>query len=147
MRPILAALLLALSAAAHAQTWLTASLGSYHFARKDYCEVNPGVGFEHAIAADLRFIAGSYQNSYCRASSYLGASYVPLRLGAWRAGAALLAVTGYEVDRKTKKDKLIIVPLPTLAYEGARLGVNLVMLPPREDFKGGIGLQLKVRFW
>lgn len=147
MRPILAALLICSSAAALADgTWLTASLGSYHVDRNDYCEINPGVGLEHGLGRDVRFITGSYQNSLCKPSSYLGASYMPLALrGGLRAGAAVIAATGYQVDRDTKRDKPVFAVLPTLAYEGRRYGVNLVLMPPFDEFKGAIGVVVKLR--
>ena len=129
-----------------AESFLVASVGSYHFKRKDYCEVNPGVGFEHSILKDTRLVAGTYQNSLCNPSNYIGLSWAPLRFENWRLGVAAIAITGYEDDKKKRADKVIVVPLPTLSYEGRRWGANLVVIPPYEDFRGGGGLQLKVRF-
>jgi hypothetical protein len=146
MKLALALLLSLHGACAIAETWLTASLGSYHFDRNGYCEVNPGVGMEHSIGLDVRLIAGSYQNSYCRPSSYLGASWMPVRFLGVRFGAAVAGVTGYAIDKSSKKDRMAWAALPVLAWEGKRRGVNLVLLPPHEEFKGGVGLQLKLRF-
>lgn len=144
---VIAALLVCACVPAVAQTWLTASIASYHFERGDYCELNPGVGFEHRIRGELRFVAGGYQNSYCRASSYAGASWMPIGFGELRAGAALIAVSGYELElkRDAKKDRLIVAPLPTLAWEGRRHGVNLVLLPPHDGFRGALGVVVKAK--
>lgn len=145
MRAMLAAILLSFCSGALAQTWLTASLASYHFERRGYCEINPGIGLEHEISRTARFLAGSYQNSFCRSSAYVGASYMPISFSGLRAGVALTGVTGYETDKNAKRDRMIWAALPAIAYEGKRRGVNLVLVPPYTDFKGAIGLQVKVR--
>jgi hypothetical protein len=128
-----------------AETFLTASVASYHFKRADYCEVNPGIGFEHG-SDKWRFVAGTYQNSLCNPSNYIGVSYSPLKLGNWRIGTALLAITGYEEEKKKRGERVVIAPLPLLSYEGQTFGFNLVVIPPYDDFRGALGLQAKVRF-
>ena len=60
MRSAIFALLLAYSVFANAdQLWLVGTIGSYHVERKDYCEWNPGVGFEYG-GEQVRFVAGTY---------------------------------------------------------------------------------------
>lgn len=143
MKLVICILLLCACAAARADTWLTASVASYHFERKGYCEVNPGVGFEREISTTVRFIGGVYHNSLCRASTYVGASWMPLEITTrLRLGLGAIAVTGYQVDRRTQGSKVLPAVLPTFKYERGRGGFNLVVLPPFDDFKGGLGLQV-----
>ena len=147
MKTLLCAFCLLYATCVHAETWLSASIASYHIKRGDYCEVNPGIGFEQSIFKDTRFVAGTYQNSLCNVSNYVGLSWAPLKFGNWRLGVATIAITGYEDDKKKKKgDEVIFAPLPMLSYEGRRFGINLAVIPPYADFGGAIGLQGKVRF-
>lgn len=127
---------------AAAESWLVGTVGSYHVERKDYCEVNSGVGFEHGDR--VRFVAGTYHNSLCDTSNYVGVAWFPLQSANWRLGTALLAITGY--DKGERSERATIAPLPTLAYEGRRFGANLILIPPYDDFKGALGLQIKWRF-
>ena len=144
MRSLLALLLL-LSFAAHAETWGVASLFSYHFERsKDYCEVNPGAGFEHG--KDVRLVAGVYQNSLCEVSTYAGVSWTPIKVWKIQAGVAVIAVTGYEADKKKEADKVAIIPLPVVTLEGRKWGLNIAVIPPYQDFRGALGVQAKFKF-
>jgi hypothetical protein len=128
----------------YAETFLVATIGSHHFDRdKGYCELNPGIGFEHG-SRTTRLVAGVYQNSLCLPSQYVGVSWSPLVSGAWSAGVALIAVTGYEKNKRGTE--ALLAPLPTISYEGRNFGVNFIVIPPYDDFSGAIGLQLKVRF-
>jgi hypothetical protein len=131
------------------ETWLVGSVGSYHFEReKKYCEFNPGIGIEHAVAENTRVVVGQYTNSFCRPSAYLGVSYAALTYGHFKLGAAIIAVTGYE--KTAKKDnqaqEIMLAPLGVLAYERGRYGANIILAPPHGEFSGALGLQLKVRF-
>ena len=127
------------------ETWGVASLFSYHVERsKDYCEVNPGAGFEHG--GDVRLVAGVYQNSLCEVSTYAGFSWTPIKVWKLKAGVAVIALTGYEEDKRKEADKVAIVPLPVVTLEGSRWGVNLAVIPPYQDFKGAIGFQVKFAF-
>lgn len=148
MKPVLlAVLLLWPQIGAASETWLTASLGSYHFQRgQGYCEVNPGTGYERGER--LRFVAGVFQNSNCRTSTYIGLSYSFVQWGSFSLGGALAAFTGYDKVSKEKQreDKVIFAPLPVVSYEASRWGLNLIVLPPHDDFKGGVGVQVKWRF-
>jgi hypothetical protein len=142
VRGLLATLLL-LPAVASAETWLVGTIGSYHLERdKQYCEVNPGVGIEHGDK--YRFVAGTYHNSLCQNSNYVGISATFVEVIGLKFGTALLAITGYQ---KTKRgSEAVFAPLPFVSWEGKRLGVNVALIPPYDDFKGALGLQLKVRF-
>ena len=126
-----------------ADTWLVASIGSYHVQRdKQYCELNPGVGIEHGDK--WRLLAGTYHNSLCATSNYAGVSYTFVEAWGLKFGTALLAITGYEKSKRGTE--AVIAPLPFVSLEGKRLGANLVLIPPYDDFKGALGLQVKVRF-
>lgn len=134
------------SGTANAESWLVASIASYHVKRGDYCEVNPGIGFEQSILKDTRLVAGTYQNSLCHPSNYIGVSWTPFTFANWRGGAAFIAITGYEENKAKRGSKVLFAPLPTLSYEGARWGANFIILPPYREFHGALGLQVKFRF-
>jgi hypothetical protein len=59
-------------------------------------------------------------------------------------GTALLAITGYEKSKRGTE--AVIAPLPFVSWEGKQFGVNVALIPPYDDFKGALGLQVKVRF-
>ena len=150
MRSALFALLLAYSVFANAdQLWAVGTVGSYHVENNGYCQFNPGVGVEYG-GEKVRFVAGTYQNSLCYNSNYVGVSYAPLKLGNWKAGAALLGVTGYKtkVDKHTGKfsDDPAFAPLPFISYERRHWGLNILVIPPFDDFAGALGFQAKFRF-
>lgn len=137
--------------AVETMTAITATGWSYHFDRKkDRCEFNPGIGLEHG--RDLRWHFGIYSNSDCRFSGYGGPSYSRAIAGNWRAGVALLGVTGYHKEKKINgkvehENKVILAPILVLAYEGKKRGVNIGYVPPYGDDNGVIFVQLKVLRW
>ena len=142
MRSLLAAILL-IPSLVYADTWLVASIGSYHVQRdRQYCELNPGVGIEHGDR--WRLVAGTYHNSLCATSNYAGVSYTFAEVWSLKFGTALLAITGYEKSKRGTE--AVIAPLPFVAWEGKRLGVNVALIPPYDGFRGAIGIQAKVRF-
>jgi hypothetical protein len=131
------------------QLWAVGTVGSYHVENNGYCQFNPGVGVEYG-GEKVRFVAGTYQNSLCYNSNYVGVSYAPLKLGDFKFGAALLGVTGYKVkvDRRSGKfsDDPAFAPLPFISYERRHFGVNVLVIPPFDDFSGALGFQIKFRF-
>lgn len=170
MRLEIASLLLIVAAAAVGNcraedtvTALTASVASYHVNRSgDHCEVNPGVGLEHG-STWLRGLAGLYHNSNCRPSGYIGLSAAARVWGGWRAGAAVLALTGYHSEKRVngetvRRDKTLVAPALVAVWEGTHRGVNIGFIPPArwagvkpkdddEEFKGLVFLQVKVLKW
>ena len=83
---------------ASAQSYLVATLGSYHFDReKKYKEGldNFGLGLEHRFSDDWAISAGYYRNSFDRHTNYLLAAYTPLQYSGWRLGGVVGGVTGY----------------------------------------------------
>ncbi|HEY2931177.1 MAG TPA: hypothetical protein VGK99_05475 [Acidobacteriota bacterium] len=146
---VLALSTLAISNSVAAETWLVGSIASYHLQRdKDYCEFNPGIGVEHDIAKNTRAVIGQYNNSFCLPSAYLGISYTPLTLGNFRLGSAFIAVSGYgdAIKKKNEQQDILLAPLGVISYERGKYGVNLVLVPPHGDFKGAMGVQVKVKF-
>jgi len=132
-----------ISRPACADTWLVATVASYHSNRDiEHNERNWGLGIEHDLSDTWRLTAGHYRNSYWRDSSYVGALWMPLVYGRVRVGVLLGAVTGY--------DRLVgpFAPtvLPTLMYEGKQWGANLGVMPSPERGVGVLGLQIKRRF-
>jgi hypothetical protein len=130
------------------QVWVNGGLLSYHFNRnKDYRERNWGVGAEAILATDHAVILGTYLNSENRRSDYLGYQWRPLH---WQsqgvdvsAGVALSLIDGYPT---MNNDGWFLAPIPLLAIEGKRVGVNLILVP---NFSRGAALaaQLKLKVW
>jgi opacity protein-like surface antigen len=130
------------------QLWLNAGLFSYHFNRdRDYRERNWGLGAEAIVAPDHVLLLGTYLNSDNARSHYAGYQWRPLH---WQplgvnvsAGLAVTAIDGYAT---TNNGDWFLAPIPTLAIEGRRFGVNLILVP---NFKHGAALaaQLKLKVW
>jgi hypothetical protein len=139
------ALLLALACApTAAETWLVASVASYHVNRAiDHNERNPGLGIEQDIGWGVRAVAGAYENSEYRRTVYAGVLAAPLELGRFRVGATFGLATGYA--EQCGRDPCAVV-VPTVTYELGRFGVNALIAPPSRNNRGVIGLQVKVRF-
>lgn len=138
MRRVVLAALLAISAPCYADTWLVASVTSFHQERGRYNEFNPGIGGEYG-GDTWRAVAGAYLNSLSRETKYAGVSYTPLHFGRVSVGSTVILATGYSAG-------ISILPLPVVAYEGRRYGANLIIVPPREGKGGVLGLQLKKKF-
>jgi hypothetical protein len=130
------------------QVWVNGGLLSYHFNRNnDYREKNWGLGAEAVLALDHAVILGTYLNSENRRSDYLGYQWRPLH---WQplgvdvsAGVALSLIDGYPT---MNNGGWFLAPLPVLAIEGKRIGVNLILVP---NFNRGAALaaQLKLKVW
>lgn len=136
MRTALIALALLASMPARADTWIVASLGSYHLERRGQNEKNLGLGAERTFGENWRVVAGAYENSSSDTSVYAGAVYAPWRLGPARVGVLAAALSGYE-------DKPAALIAPSALIEGRRFGLNAGFIPAA----GGVFfLQLKVRW-
>jgi hypothetical protein len=130
------------------QVWLNGGLFSYHLHRdRGYREKNWGLGAEAILAPDHALLLGTYLNSENGRSHYAGYQWRPLH---WQplsldvsAGVAVTAIDGYQT---TNNGGWFVAPIPTMAIEGRRFGVNLVFVP---NFKQGpaIAAQLKLRVW
>lgn len=130
------------------QVWVNPGVFAYHLDRsKDYRERNWGIGAEALFAADHGAILGNYINSENSRSDYLGYEWRPLH---WRpdgvavsAGVAATLIDGYP---SVNGRGWFFAPVPVLAVEGNRFGVNFVFIP---NVKHGsaLALQLKLRVW
>ena len=124
-----------------ADTWLVATLASYHTDRDvDHCERNPGLGVEVDVAPRWRAAGGFYLNSYCKQTVYTGAVRNLANDGKWHFGVLLGGVTGYDAG-------ITPVIMPVFSYEEKRWGVNIGVMPALDaKIIGIVGLQLKARF-
>lgn len=144
--------LLLLISSAHAETFLTVPLISYHFNDSaDHCEANFGLGMETDVARGVRFHAGGFQNSNCRPSTYVAMSQQLLAYKRWQLGLALGGFTGYHKEKKVNgetqyRDKIILAPLLAIAYEKKTWGFNIIGVPPKDDFRGSVGIVWKKPF-
>jgi hypothetical protein len=130
------------------QVWINGGLLSYHLKRNsDYRERNWGLGAEAILAPDHAVMLGTYLNSENRRSNYLGYQWRPLH---WQpqgvdvsAGVAVSAIDGYPA---TNNGGWFLAPMPVLAIEGKRVGVNLILIP---NLSQGMALaaQLKLKIW
>ena len=125
------------SSAPH-RDWLTLSGVSHHFQpdRRDWREVNPGIGMEREFTGTPWVAsAGYFRNSYDRNTFYLGGRWMPLAAGPFRFGAFGLLATGYPSP---------ILVLPAASAQIGRVGANLVALPNLPGYSGYVGLQLRI---
>ncbi len=124
---------------AAASDWLVLSGLSHHFQdRRDWREVNPGVGFERDVAegpyGPWTFSAGYLRNSYDRHSVYLGGRWTPLALGPLRVGAFGLLASGYPSP---------VLVLPTVVIENRHVGANILAVPNLPGYSGYVGVQVR----
>lgn len=136
--PALAVVLLSPPAAA--SDWLVVSGLSHHFQqRRDWREVNPGLGFERdhrdGPYGPWTFSMGYLRNSYDRPSLYVGGRWTPLALGALRVGAFGLLASGYPSP---------VLLLPAITAEGRRFGINLLAVPNLPGYSGYVGAQVRI---
>ena len=138
-RAALASALVAPSATAGASDWLVLSGLSHHFQeRRDWREVNPGLGFERDMPAGpygpWTLSAGFLRNSYDRNSVYFGGRWTPLALGPARFGFFGLVANGYPSP---------VLVLPTIAVDLGRVGANILAVPNLPGHSGYVGIQVR----
>jgi hypothetical protein len=132
------------------QVWINPGFFSWHFDRsKDFREDNWGVGVEVVLAPDHAVMAGNFINSDGERSRYAAYQWRPLHWRPWdidvSAGIALGAFDGYP---NVNAGGWFIAPLPILAIEGKRLGLNLSIVPTIDDrIHGAVVVQIKLRVW
>lgn len=122
--------------------WWVVSVASHHYgpgSHKDYEQRNWGLGCEHGVAKDVRFVAGVYRNSIRIDSQYVGFSWSPLRWGPVALGTVAAMVSGYEREP-------VKAIFPVVSIEGRHLGANVLVVPPTNANVGAIGLQAKFRW-
>lgn len=127
---------------AHADTWLSSTVTSYHFDRSvKHNEFNAGLGLERGTK-DARLVAGFYDNSNHHLSLYAGGVYTPLEVGPANVGLMAGGVNGYGVN--PRKWWLLVAPVVSVTDE--RFGINLIGAPKMLKHEGVIALQIKVKF-
>ena len=124
------------------ETWMVATVRSYHYERgvSGRCEDNYGLGIEHHIGSDYSLSAGEYKNSFCDRSYYVGGGWFPIHQGNWHFGTNLGVVTGYE--RHDPAGFLVL----GATYQAKDWGVNIGVVPSRDRPFTVIGLQVKRKF-
>lgn len=121
-----------------AETWLTATVASYHHNReRGYNERNFGLGLERKLEENWSAIGGWYRNSYDNTSIYAGTAWMPIHRGYFHFGIAGGAVTGYS-------HVIGAFAFPTVAVQGKQVGMNIAIVPSLNRPFSVIGLQLKV---
>lgn len=132
------------------RVWISPGIYAQHFDRSKHLRNdNPGLGVEVALARDHTLMGGSYINSNRTRTCYGAYEWRPLH---WRiagldvgAGVALGAFDGYPNYRH---GGWFVAPLPILAIEGTRFGVNLSVIPTiRNRLDGALAVQVKLRVW
>ena len=120
-------------AKALSQTYLVATLTSFHFDRsKQYNESNGGIGLEQRFNERWAVSAGFFRNSFDRHTNYIFAGYTPFQVSDWRVGAVMGGVTGYENGVSPW-----LTGIATRDY--GRIGLNVVFSA------AGIALQVKLK--
>ena len=140
----------AVDAWAEPQVWLTPGIYSLHFDRdKDLRDDNIGPGVELVMAPEHAVSAGTFINSNRERSRYVAYAWRPLRGELRGIDVALGAVAGaFDGYPNYRDGGWFVAPLPLLAIEGRRLGVNLSVIPTiRDRLDGAIAIQLKLRVW
>lgn len=134
------ALLLAFALTSAAQDWIVTNGLAYHFEKgKDYNWATAGVGFEKQLREGVRAVGGFYLNSHREWSTYLGGAWLPIAVGAWKAGVLGGGATGYGRP---------VTPVGglVLSYELRSYGFNAVFIPPVASTGGVLWLQAKTRW-
>jgi len=142
MKKLTVALLVAAAPAAFAGVWINPGFYSYHLERdKGFNNVNTGLGVEASITDTYSVTAGFFKNSDRETSRYVGVYAMPFKIGAFKAGAAIGAFDGYPKMRDGGWFPAIV---PTVAFEGKQLGLNVSFIPTIGDkLHGAVTFQLK----
>jgi hypothetical protein len=147
---LLLALCVAIDAQADPQVWINPGIYSLHFDRdKDLRDDNIGLGVELVLAPEHAVSAGTFINSNRERSRYVAYAWRPLRWELRGVDVALGVVAGAFHGYPNYRDGgWFLAPLPLLAVEGRRLGLNLSVIPTiRNRLDGAIAIQLKLRVW
>jgi hypothetical protein len=145
MKKLCMALAIAAAApAALADVWVNPGFYSYHLQRdKGFNNVNTGLGFEAPLSSTYSATAGFFHNSDRETSRYVGLYAMPVQIGAFKAGAAIGAFDGYP---KMRDGGWFPAVIPTVAFEGSHLGLNVSFIPTVGDkLHGAVTFQLKYK--
>jgi hypothetical protein len=132
------------------QLWLNPGIYSYHFDRgANYRDNNIGLGAELLLTQNHALLAGSFINSDRARTHYAGYQWRPLH---WQPGAIVVSagvvVAAFDGYPRYRDGGWFVAPLPTLAVEGRRFGLNVALVPTiAERVHGAISFQVKLRVW
>jgi hypothetical protein len=142
MKNLLTALIVMAAPAAWADLWVNPGFYSYHFQRdKGFNNVNTGLGFETTLTEKYALTAGVFENSDRETSRYVGVYAMPFKIAGFKAGAAIGAFDGYP---KMRNGGWFPAAIPTVAFEGRQLGLNVSFIPTIGDrLHGALTFQVK----
>ena len=132
------------------QVWINPGIYSRHFDRNtQFREDNIGLGAEILFALDHALMGGTFINSQRARTQYGAYQWRPLH---WQpagvdvsAGVIVGAFDGYP---RYREGAWFIAPMPILAIEGKRIGVNFSIVPSLKDrLDGAVAVQIKLRVW
>ena len=147
---LLALLLVGGVAEAETQLWVNLGVYSVHFDRsKDLRENNVGFGVEAVLTPRHSAGVGTFINSNRERSRYVAYAWRPWQ---WNVGSvhvlAGVIVGAFDGYPRYRDGGWFVAPLPLVAVEGRRLGVNLSLVPTvRDRLDGAIAIQVKLRVW
>ena len=141
---LIALAVVAAAPVALADVWVNPGFYSYHLQRDHgFNNVNTGLGFEASLTDTYSVTGGFFHNSDRETSRYVGLYVMPFKLGAVKAGAAIGAFDGYPKMRDGGWFPAIV---PTVAFEGPRLGLNVSLIPTIGDkLHGAVTFQIKYK--
>jgi len=132
------------------QVWINPGIYSRHFDRSTHFrEDNVGLGAEVVLAPDHAVMGGSFINSQRARTRYGAYQWRPLH---WQYGdtsvSAGIIVGAFDGYPRYREGAWFIAPMPVLAIEGKRVGVNLSIIPSIKDrVDGAVAVQIKLRVW
>lgn len=132
------------------EVWLNPGIFSYHFNRdRNLREDNIGFGAEVHLNPRHVLMVGTYINSDRDRTRYAAYQWRPLH---WQpmgidlsAGVLIGVFDGYP---QMRGGGWFVAPLPVLALEGRRVGMNFAVIPTISDHvQGAVAVQVKLRVW
>lgn len=127
------------------EVWINVGGFSRHFSRGNgYNENNLGLGVEYRTGADLSYMAGAYDNSVRKTTSYVAVNWQPWTVGPIKLGGTLGVMNGYP---SLAKGGVFFAALPMATWEGKRFGVNVGIIPSMGKVEGAVIVQFKLRVY
>lgn len=127
------------------EVWLNVGGFSRHFARnKGYNENNLGLGAEYRTSPEVSYMAGAYDNSMRKTTTYAAVNWQPWSVGPIKLGATLGVMDGYP---SMAKGGTFFAALPMATWEGKRFGINVGVIPSVGKIDGAVIVQFKVRVY
>lgn len=125
------------------EVWVNVGGFSRHFHRdRGYNENNIGLGVELRTSPELSFMAGAYDNSVRKTTTYAAVNWQPWNVGPFKVGGTLGLMNGYP---SLAKGGVFFAAMPMASWEGKRYGVNVGIIPSIGKVDGAVIVQFKVR--